>query len=92
MLQSKYNEQRFPTIHDKPRNNYRHKSAKSTLSANMVWYLNSRATDHVTSEIDNLQVKDQTPTKKGVVVVDSKYLSVPNSRETNFDCGSDSFI
>lgn len=77
-----HNEERFSTINDRPKwNKY---GLAKIVSMNVVWYLNLSASEHVTANLKNLKLNEETPTNQVVVITNGKLIPILNSEETSY--------
>lgn len=81
---NRHNEARFSTVNDQPkRKRWVHPGARSASTANAVWYPHSGATDHVTINVENIQVQDQNKIDGSVCIANSKFISVTHTGESS---------
>lgn len=64
---------------------YRGKSCGST---NMVWYLDSEASDHVTTSSNNIQVTNQATSERTIVITKGNQIPITSTMYSKFSLSS----
>lgn len=89
---NRHNEQCFlTTIQEKYQNRNCYKTKLASL-ANMIWYLDLGASNHVTTSIDNIQEEDKASSGRSVAITNGKHLAVTNNGHSILNSQSKSLL
>lgn len=81
---NRHNESWFPSIQGQNRLGYKSKKP----AANVVWYPDSRAIDHITTYIQDIKITYLNPSTTSVIIANGKEIPIVNTGNSSFSLGS----
>lgn len=82
---NRHNESRFSTIHNKNRSRY--KTKNSNVTENAISYPDSRAIDHITVNLHDIELTNQQSTKKGIIIANGKEILILHTEFSSYSLG-----
>lgn len=83
---NRHNEQHLPSKNEKSRPRFRYNRGSNTPSpaANAIWYPNSGASDHVSSDPQCIQTSDAAPPSRTLTVANGNSLQIDYTGSSNY--------